>query len=147
MRYWSAVVVLGVIAVGAVGPALAQSTVNNADRPPRGGTELYGRHCASCHGEDGKGHGPKATTLSPPPTDLTTIAKNNVGVFPRATIEDVLMNGGKWKGHGSKGMPVWGPIFRSLRDEHTNPALTDEQLAIARVQNIVTYLESIQVKE
>jgi hypothetical protein len=40
--------------------------------------------------------------------------------------------------HGSKEMPVWGPIFRGLD--------SSEAMNKARIANIVTYIESIQAK-
>jgi mono/diheme cytochrome c family protein len=35
------------------------------------GKELYATHCESCHGADGKGGGPAAAGLNPPPADFT----------------------------------------------------------------------------
>lgn len=35
------------------------------------GKALYEQHCALCHGADGKGNGPAATSLTPHPTDFT----------------------------------------------------------------------------
>ena len=35
------------------------------------GADLYGRHCAGCHGVSGRGDGPAAKGLSVPPADLT----------------------------------------------------------------------------
>ena len=35
------------------------------------GEALYAQHCASCHGAEGKGDGPAAEGLNPPPGDLT----------------------------------------------------------------------------
>jgi mono/diheme cytochrome c family protein len=105
---------------------------------PLDGPSVYKAHCAACHGVDGKGHGPAAAALKRKPIDLTTIAKNNQGMFPRTTIEDLLTNGGKWKAHGSKEMPTWGPIFSSVDK--------DDKIAYAHIDNLVTYLESMQVK-
>ncbi|MDF2460438.1 MAG: hypothetical protein K0S79_2854 [Nitrospira sp.] len=34
------------------------------------GRVIYDRHCAECHGPDGRGDGPKATSLSPRPGNL-----------------------------------------------------------------------------
>jgi mono/diheme cytochrome c family protein len=113
-------------------PVLAQSPV------PLDGPSVYRAYCAACHGADGKGHGPAAEALKRKPTDLTTIAKNNAGMFPRTTLQDVLTNGGKWKAHGSKEMPTWGPIFMVVDK--------DEKIAYAHIYNLLTYLESIQVK-
>jgi mono/diheme cytochrome c family protein len=81
---------------------------------PLDGPSVYKAYCASCHGADGKGHGPAAEAFINKATDLTAIAKNNKGQFPRATIEEVLRNGNKWKAHGSMEMPIWGPIFLSV---------------------------------
>ena len=105
---------------------------------PLDGPSVFKAYCADCHGADGKGKGPKAVTLKRKPIDLTEIAKNNKGAFPRATIEDVLQNGKKWKGHGSKEMPTWGPIFLA--------ADANDKIAYAHIYNLVTYLESIQVR-
>lgn len=105
---------------------------------PLDGLSVYRAACAACHGVRGKGDGPAAETLKRRPIDLTAIAKNNKGQFPRATIEDILTNGGKWKAHGSKEMPMWGPIFLA--------ADRDENIAHAHIHNLIAYLESIQVK-
>lgn len=106
-------------------------------RVPLDGPSIYKESCARCHGADGKGHGPDAAALKQKPSDLTTIAKNNKGVFPRRTIEDVVANGGRWKAHRSNEMPTWGPVFR---------AVDGDNIATAHIQNLVAYLESIQVR-
>ena len=105
---------------------------------PLDGPSIYKAYCAACHGPDGKGHGPAAAALKYKPIDLTAIAKNNKGVFPRTTIEQVLQTGDKWKAHGSKEMPTWGPLFLSVDG--------NDKIAYAHVYNLITYLESIQVK-
>ncbi len=46
------------------------------------GQEMYNSYCAVCHGKDGKGNGPAAEALKVPPTDLTSLAKNNGGKYP-----------------------------------------------------------------
>jgi high-affinity iron transporter len=38
---------------------------------PARGKALYEQHCQSCHGADGKGAGPAAAGLNPPPADFT----------------------------------------------------------------------------
>jgi mono/diheme cytochrome c family protein len=43
------------------------SGAQEADR----GKQLYGRHCAACHGQEGAGDGPAAYLLSPKPRDFT----------------------------------------------------------------------------
>src|SRR3974377_305504 len=46
----------------------------------------YLSNCANCHGEDGKGKGPFSDRLKRPPTDLTTLAKKNNGVFSVSAV-------------------------------------------------------------
>jgi len=64
------------------------------------GRELYAARCASCHGDVGRGDGPAAAGLVPPPADLTAPAlrgssplefyrKINVGVA--VDLEDALV--------------------------------------------------------
>src|ERR1700692_3757798 len=60
-------------------PAFAQQKLG---APPGRGS--YIRYCGNCHGDDGKGNGPKASTLNPKPGDLTQLAKNSNGTFPAA---------------------------------------------------------------
>lgn len=105
------------------------------------GRELYRGHCAACHGMAGKGNGPVASSLKTPPPDLTVLAKNNNGKFPALKVIGVLENGTDLKAHGSKDMPVWGPIFLSM-----GPAGAGGQVGRLREVNLTDYLKSIQEK-
>jgi mono/diheme cytochrome c family protein len=113
-------------------PAHAQSPV------PLDGPSVYRAYCAACHGADGQGNGPAAAAMKQKPTDLTTIARNNGGTFPRRALEDMITHGDKLNAHGSKEMPTWGPVFLAVD--------TNDKLAHAHIYNLVTLLESIQVK-
>jgi high-affinity iron transporter len=47
-----------------------------SDAPPRdsggvSGQAVFAANCATCHGDGGRGDGPAATGLEPPPADLT----------------------------------------------------------------------------
>ena len=120
--------------------SLGQHTFSQSLSPqvPLDGQSVYTAYCAACHGPDGKGHGPAAETLKRKPNDLTTLAKANNGIFPRMEIENVITTGGKWKAHGSKEMPTWGPVFRAVDG--------NDNIACAHIHNLVSYLELIQVK-
>ena len=102
------------------------------------GKEMFHSYCASCHGVDGKGNGPAAPALKKQPTDLTLLAQKNVGKFPTmhvmSSIQDVTQNV-----HGSKDMPVWGPILSSVSSR--NPGVVR-----MRITNLTEYIESLQVK-
>ena len=104
------------------------------------GRDLFEFYCASCHGRDGKGEGHAASALKVPPPDLTTLAQRNHGTFPIARVEEVIKGEGRLAtpAHGSREMPVWGPIFRALDKR--------EAVNAARIANIVKYVESMQVK-
>lgn len=58
---------LGLFLVHLGSAAAAQST---PIEPPQAGVYLYRRHCANCHGLDGRGNGPAAAWLAAEPRDL-----------------------------------------------------------------------------
>lgn len=41
------------------------------------GRTVFEKHCAACHGQQGKGDGPTGAMLSPKPADLTAAATTN----------------------------------------------------------------------
>jgi len=102
------------------------------------GPDLYQAYCASCHGKDGKGNGPVAPALKATVPDLTMIAKMNGGDFPGAKVRRIILGEGMIASHGSREMPVWGPIFHQVE--------ADLDRGPVRVENLVKYLQSIQVK-
>jgi mono/diheme cytochrome c family protein len=135
----------GALLAATLGSASGSSQTTGPAPLPLVTSSMYGRdlfelYCSSCHGRDGKGAGPAAGALTVPPSDLTTLARRNGGVFPKAavtayvTVEQTRLV----PAHGSKEMPVWGPIFRGLdRNEAANRQ---------RIDNIVGYVASMQVK-
>jgi len=99
------------------------------------GPEMFHAYCAVCHGADGRGGGPAADALKKRPADLTQLSIKNNGAFPAARVENVIRGAGVVEAHGSREMPIWGPVFRTLGDEGT------VQL---RIKNLSGYLESLQ---
>lgn len=102
------------------------------------GDDLYRHYCASCHGTDARGRGPAAAALRKSPADLTQIAKRNGGNFPRERVMKIIAGTDALNAHGSREMPVWGPIFSKVE--------WDENLGPVRLNNLANYLESIQQK-
>jgi mono/diheme cytochrome c family protein len=107
------------------------------------GAEMFKEYCAVCHGADGRGNGPVASALKIPPADLTTLTKRHGGNFPSAYVTTVLQNGvQESKVHGSKDMPIWGPLFGSISSEkfQASPEVN------LRISNLIVYLKSLQSK-
>lgn len=102
------------------------------------GRDLYAFYCASCHGKTGHGDGPSAKSLKAAPPDLTTLASQNGGVFPRDRVQAVLMGVRPTPSHGTTEMPIWGDVFRFL-----DPS---DQRAKIRIANLTEFLSSLQAK-
>lgn len=101
------------------------------------GENLYKAYCASCHGSDGRGNGPMAVWMKVPPPDLTLIAARNGGKFPLARVDNIISGEEALpSGHGTRAMPVWGPIFSQVT--------RDQDLGRVRIDNVARYLRDIQ---
>jgi mono/diheme cytochrome c family protein len=109
---------------------------------PTSGQEMYKSYCAACHGKTGKGDGPAASALKQPPPDLTALASNNNGKFPGDRVAHVLGFGVGVPAHGTKDMPIWGPLLGSLQGSST----TADALVQLRIANLTKYIESLQSK-
>jgi mono/diheme cytochrome c family protein len=133
-------IVVGIIAGGFVrGTDAQQRGASPAAEVTETGADTFAAHCASCHGRDGKGDGPTAPSLRQKPADLTTIARHRGGTFPRTDMADFILGRGKRIGaHGTRDMPVWGPLFKEL-----NPF--DSRVDV-RVERLLDYIQSLQVK-
>ncbi|WP_415393579.1 c-type cytochrome [Paracoccus sp. SJTW-4] len=77
---------------------------------PDTGAADYAQFCASCHGPAGKGDGPAARGLRPPATDLTLLARDNGGSFPRLRVMNRI--DGYTMGMSDSSMPQFGQELR-----------------------------------
>jgi mono/diheme cytochrome c family protein len=114
-------------------PTQEQSTVIPLD-----GARIFRNYCASCHGSSGKGDGPVAPALKARVPQLTTLARRNGGVFPADRVRRIISGDKLPAAHGSREMPVWGPIFHQIED--------DRDSGYVRLQNVTDYLKTIQQK-
>lgn len=71
----------------------------------------YESNCASCHGTNGKGDGALKGYLTKSPSDITTLAKKNGGVFPINRVYEVIDGRQEIRSHGMRDMPVWGQDY------------------------------------
>ena len=106
---------------------------------PASGQEMFASYCAVCHGANATGNGPAQSALKTPATDLTTLAEKNGGKYPALHVSSVLRGDAELAAHGSKDMPVWGPLFRNLSQGHDSEVQQ-------RIANINEYIESLQKK-
>jgi mono/diheme cytochrome c family protein len=106
----------------------------------------YQTYCASCHGESGRGDGPVAEFLALTPADLTKLARKNGGTFPAARIAQIIDGRQEVKVHGPRDMPVWGDWFDAEAEAPGLRASEREIVVRERIDALVTYLETIQVK-
>ncbi len=126
--------------LGCAAPAQNSPTFDAFTLADYSGEELYGRFCASCHGEQARGDGPVARSLRTAPPDLTTISQRH-GQFPVGLISDMIDGRGvDVRAHGTREMPVWGYEFwvEEGGDVVAQRAVRD---AIAK---LVDYLRSVQ---
>lgn len=105
--------------------------------PSLNGPTLFTTYCAVCHGQAADGHGPMAAILKTTVPDLTRIAKQNGGVFPLERVENIIAGTeSSGLGHGTRQMPVWGPLFSQIT--------SDRDYGKVRLYNVAKYIESIQ---
>ena len=114
--------------------AQAQERTTSVQR----GQTRYQRYCSACHGAQGGGDGPMASSLRDAPPDLRRIVERS-GSFDRRALAAAIDGRTKAHAHGSLDSPVWG--WKGLRARpgsgfQPSPALRD----------LLDYLESIQIR-
>lgn len=112
--------------------------------------------CAACHGADGKGKGPVGAQLKTPPSDLTLLARNNGGVFPKDAVYKMIDGSKTVPAHGTREMPIWGERFDPIINlphpvdsfywTMAGPEQSPEVVVRRRILTVVDYLSRIQQK-
>lgn len=126
--------VLAMIAVLCAAPVWAQDAERGAD--------LYGAHCAVCHGVSARGDGPMAAALTVPMPDLTELAAG--GVLPLLDVVARIDGRVQLPSHGGP-MPVYGGWFEgdgadvALAGPGGQPVLVSRPIA-----DLVAYLQEVQ---
>ena len=106
----------------------------------------YEGNCAVCHGVDGKGNGPYRQYLAKAPSDLTTLAKRNDGVFPSQQLYETIDGRRELAEHGPRAMPIWGSDYRMEGAAQPRFAYQPEAFVRARIIALIDYLHRLQVK-
>ena len=133
----------------AVAAVMATTSMAAADDLPPGtsGEADFRMYCADCHGDGGKGDGPKSFGLSIPPPDLTELTARYNGTFPRDYLMRVIDGRDPLKGHLDREMPVWGKWFKMEAEDGLGGAEGDEGSVDRRINNLIDFLETLQNKE
>ena len=95
---------------------------------------MFNSYCAVCHGKTGVGDGPAASALAKAPADLTRISARNGGQFPETKVKRYIEGLDQVAAHGSRDMPMWGELFRSL----------SRDTAQLRIQGLSDHLKKMQ---
>lgn len=112
--------------------------------------------CATCHGADGKGRGPVSELLKVPPADLTSLARNNNGVFPANSVYETIDGRKTISAHGTREMPIWGERFNPIMSlphivdpayDALDPSRELREVVVrTRILAVIDYLNRIQQK-
>lgn len=104
------------------------------------GARLYFNHCAACHGQDGEGGGPVATTINLAMPNLRSLAMRNGGAFPAPAVTAYIDGRNMVAAHGERQMPIWGEVFRGAEQG------TAERTARRRIAALVDFIETMQYR-
>ena len=134
---WTILATVGEVAIWGAPQVMAADTFTLGDYS---GEELFGRFCASCHGEHARGDGPVARSLNTAVPDLTRI-RARYGEFPAMLVRDTIDGRGvDVRAHGTRAMPVWGYEF--WVDEGGD--VVAQKAVREAINKLVDYLRSVQ---
>lgn len=131
-----------VMMAGMTGLAMAGLVAACApEAQPTGAARDYAENCVACHGPGGRGNGPAAVGMTPAPSDLTMLAAENGGVFPKTRVMGQLV--GYTMGRSESHMPVFealreGPVV--MYDDGSGQRVATP----ARLVALADYLQTLQ---
>jgi len=102
------------------------------------GRDLFATHCATCHGEDAKGGGPRADSLGKPPADLTRLGQKYGMPLPVDTPAEFI--DGRNDTQDGREMPAFSAHFFADEPPHSKHE-SARRVAIAL---ILGHLETLQ---
>ena len=96
------------------------------------GAELFAANCAVCHGPQGRVR--EAENVSPDTPDLRLITETSAGGrFPRVALAQIIDGRRTIESH-TRSMPAWGESLGQ----------GDDEVAKAKIELLIAYIESIQ---
>ena len=137
---------VGLVAVGVVTTAHAQQNMAPEKSVDIGKYE-YDGHCAICHGLSGTAQeeGAFFSLLSKKIPNLTTLSKNNNGVFPFARVYQTIDGREQVQAHGAREMPIWGRDYMAM-SANISPNYDHEAFARGKILALTEYIYRLQAK-
>lgn len=133
------------MALASCSPTTGERARMNEAPDAEAGARLYASVCASCHGAEARGDGPEAERLAARPADLTLLAYDHGGQFPRTLVVDTVAGRNVVDDHGSREMPVWRDAFTVRSGERrAGVGGVGSLYQSRRMEQLVAYLESLQ---
>jgi hypothetical protein len=98
----------------------------------------YNSKCAVCRGETGKGDGPCVNRLKAGSSDITVLARDNTGDFPRTRVLMALDGRSEVQAHGPREMPLWGDVYLA-EGPSDQPPKEREESADKHLDALISY--------
>ena len=105
------------------------------------GARLYFNHCAACHGDNGEGTGPVASSMRVTVPNLRSLAQRNGGMFPVDSVRAYVDGRSIPAAHGDRLMPIWGDVFLGA-DQNA-----DDRTVRRRIAAVVEFISTLQYRE
>jgi len=113
------------------------------------GEREYENNCAVCHGMTGVGNGPYAGIINTKIPDITSLQKNNNGVFPYDRVYEVIDGRQAIAAHGGRDMPIWGNEYNAKAASYYSDYIREynaEGFVRGRILALINYIYSMQQK-
>lgn len=104
------------------------------------GAQTFRTYCVVCHGAQGRGDGPLASSMRRKPADLSEMAKRNGGEYPSELAFRTIDGRQPIRGHGGPDMPVWGDAFLKSRAGGNAESVRET------IESLVQFIGSIQAR-
>jgi mono/diheme cytochrome c family protein len=149
----TAAAVVAALAFGWPAAAMDEETSPLVEPGASAGAEIgrieFMAGCAQCHGVDGRGDGVIADYLTVEVPDLTTIQRDNEGVFPAGLLYEIIEGRDGIAAHGTRTMPAWGDRYSAqaymLLGWPHDPGERDAFIR-GRILALVEHVASLQVE-
>ena len=143
-----------VTALAAIGVGLMIAGAAQAQEEMGMGELEFRNSCAQCHGLTAKGDGPVAQYLTTRPADLTTLQKDNGGVFPVSRVYAVIDGTGPEGAHGERAMPIWGDRYAAGMSQEVDPDAVmgrfsqqeTDAFVRTRILSLIEYISTLQTE-